>query len=258
MLMLVLPWPTFLIDALARVRRWNWRGDDVVSIVRVFSLAWLLLPILFFSFSGSKLPGYILPALPAAALLMAEPVATPSKWALRGTGLIGLVLGAGGIVYAARTGYVALDCALWVGLLMVIAALATFFVRPETAVQYPYAAIFFTVVVLLTCAAGPVAHRESVRDLLKQAETRGYGNVPVLAQRSDDRSAQFYAHDRVIYNNEGEVVTFDEVTVDQARALGGKLLVILPRDDANEYRDAPGIEVIGDNGRTAVLGWTVR
>ena len=34
-----------------------------------FSWAWLLVPLVFFSFSGSKLPGYILPAVPAAVLL---------------------------------------------------------------------------------------------------------------------------------------------------------------------------------------------
>jgi hypothetical protein len=31
-----------------------------------FSAAWLLVPLLFFSFSGSKLPGYIMPSLPPA------------------------------------------------------------------------------------------------------------------------------------------------------------------------------------------------
>ncbi|HET7112856.1 MAG TPA: glycosyltransferase family 39 protein, partial [Pyrinomonadaceae bacterium] len=85
-LMLTLPWTGFLIDALARVRSWAWRGDDSLSIVRVFSLAWLLLPIVFFSFSGSKLPGYVLPAVPAAALLISERLLAPSKWTLRVTG----------------------------------------------------------------------------------------------------------------------------------------------------------------------------
>jgi 4-amino-4-deoxy-L-arabinose transferase-like glycosyltransferase len=37
--------------------------------VNLFAWAWLVLPLLFFSFSGSKLPGYILPAVPAAILL---------------------------------------------------------------------------------------------------------------------------------------------------------------------------------------------
>lgn len=38
----------------------------------VFLLVWMVVPILFFSVSQSKLPGYILPAVPAAALLVAE------------------------------------------------------------------------------------------------------------------------------------------------------------------------------------------
>lgn len=37
----------------------------------VFAFAWMLVPLVFFSFSGSKLPGYVLPSLPAAAILTA-------------------------------------------------------------------------------------------------------------------------------------------------------------------------------------------
>jgi len=38
----------------------------------LFLLLWMLVPILFFSASQSKLPGYILPAVPAGALLVTE------------------------------------------------------------------------------------------------------------------------------------------------------------------------------------------
>ena len=182
-----------------------WRGNDSVSVIRVFALAWLLLPIVFFSFSGSKLPGYILPSLPAAALLVAE-------W------------------IASRKG------------------------RP-----IPYVAIFaatlLTVLIALQWVAPKFAARESVRDLLRLADARGYADVPVLALRSDDRSAQFYAHDRVVYNDEGEVIPFDEVTVDKARTMGGKLLVLIPVEYVGHFRNARGIEVLGDNGKTAILGW---
>jgi hypothetical protein len=41
------------------------------SPLLLFPLSWLLVPLLFFSFSGSKLPGYILPAVPAAVILTA-------------------------------------------------------------------------------------------------------------------------------------------------------------------------------------------
>jgi len=42
------------------------------SPLSTFALAWLLVPLVFFSLSGSKLPGYILPALPAALIFTAE------------------------------------------------------------------------------------------------------------------------------------------------------------------------------------------
>ena len=42
------------------------------SPLSTFAVSWLLVPLVFFSISGSKLPGYILPALPAALILTAE------------------------------------------------------------------------------------------------------------------------------------------------------------------------------------------
>jgi 4-amino-4-deoxy-L-arabinose transferase-like glycosyltransferase len=38
--------------------------------IRIFLWLWVLTPLIFFSFSGSKLPGYILPVFPAIALLI--------------------------------------------------------------------------------------------------------------------------------------------------------------------------------------------
>jgi 4-amino-4-deoxy-L-arabinose transferase-like glycosyltransferase len=50
----------------------NEKLSTLDSRLSTFALAWLLVPLLFFSFSGSKLPGYILPALPAALILTAD------------------------------------------------------------------------------------------------------------------------------------------------------------------------------------------
>ncbi len=41
------------------------------SALSIFAFAWLAVPLVFFSLSGSKLPGYILPALPGALVLTA-------------------------------------------------------------------------------------------------------------------------------------------------------------------------------------------
>ena len=111
------------------------------------------------------------------------------------------------------------------------------------------------VVVVLNFFATPFARRESVKELLALADARGYGNAPVIAQRGDDRSAEFYAYGRVVYRADGEVMTFDEISVDQARERGGKFVVFIPVQYVENYRGAPRIEIIGDNGHTAVLGW---
>jgi 4-amino-4-deoxy-L-arabinose transferase-like glycosyltransferase len=257
-LLLALPWTAFLLEALAKVRSWAWRGADGLSILRVFSFAWLLLPIVFFSFSGSKLPGYVLPALPAVAFLIADRLRhSASRWPVTTTGVICLALAAGGFVYAFQSGQISIGCAAMLAVPMVLAAGSSFVLRDQR-VTFPMivcGSTFVLVMLVAICAAPPVANRESVRDLLQLADARGYGEAPVLAQRSDDRSAQFYAHDRVVYNSEGEPVTFDEVSLEQARALGGRLVVFIPVEYVDEFRGAPAIEIIGDNGRLAVLGW---
>src|SRR5206468_2021893 len=51
-------------------RRWRAGGPSNDGRLRLFLWLWVLIPITFFSFSGSKLPGYILPIFPAIALLV--------------------------------------------------------------------------------------------------------------------------------------------------------------------------------------------
>jgi 4-amino-4-deoxy-L-arabinose transferase-like glycosyltransferase len=76
LLLALLPWTVLAIAALIYASRNLRRGDSVQSAHdadrKLITLLWAVLPVLFFSFSGSKLPGYILPAVPAWALLIAE------------------------------------------------------------------------------------------------------------------------------------------------------------------------------------------
>ena len=80
MLLGLLPWTAFILAAMVEaVRRW-WaaRGTGVENAeqskesLSLFCLIWLVIPILFFSVSQSKLPGYILPALQAGIILLSE------------------------------------------------------------------------------------------------------------------------------------------------------------------------------------------
>ncbi|HEX8087877.1 MAG TPA: glycosyltransferase family 39 protein [Blastocatellia bacterium] len=67
------PWTFFLLPAMARLRTLA-PHDGGRDALLAFSWIWAAAPILFFSFSGSKLPGYILPAFPALAIIIGAEV----------------------------------------------------------------------------------------------------------------------------------------------------------------------------------------
>jgi 4-amino-4-deoxy-L-arabinose transferase-like glycosyltransferase len=89
-----LPWTWFTITALVesiwtsiQLLRRKESFDEENSGFRIFLLVWIFVPIVFFSISRAKLPGYILPAVPGAAILTAdflhvrwEPLSVRFRW----------------------------------------------------------------------------------------------------------------------------------------------------------------------------------
>ena len=75
-LLALVPWIVFVLVAFAQSVRvwWAERGSvlDLELQFRVFACCWLVVPLLFFSISQSKLPGYILPAVPAGVALLSD------------------------------------------------------------------------------------------------------------------------------------------------------------------------------------------
>ena len=69
-LLALLPWTVFLWPAFQEALR-VWRTKSWARSPGFFFGCWAVFPIVFFSFSQSKLPGYILPAVPPLALLCA-------------------------------------------------------------------------------------------------------------------------------------------------------------------------------------------
>lgn len=257
--LLALPWTGALIDALVNVRSWGWRNADATSKTRVFALSWLILPILFFSFSGSKLPGYILPALPAVSLLIGVSlVQRQSRWAMRVTGVLCLTLGIVGAVYATHTHVLSASRAFIITAPLLAAgvfAIVWARLRMESMISVGVATML-TLALVLHSVAPTVASSESVRDLLVQADARGYGQAPVFARRGDDRTAEFYADGRVVYDSAGEPVVLDEIAAIRNEAIrrGGKVLVIVPAYYIELVERLPDMEVIGTNGKVALIG----
>ncbi len=79
--LMTIPWIPFFILSLWDLGKQTFVGDEhkageekearAPRSLLYFAFAWLVVPTVFFSFSGSKLPGYILPAVPAAVILTA-------------------------------------------------------------------------------------------------------------------------------------------------------------------------------------------
>ena len=69
----ILPWTFYIVPALGRLRGLRPRGNRLDSLLTLAWL-WLMIPLIFFSFSKSKLPGYILPVFPALAIIVGAEV----------------------------------------------------------------------------------------------------------------------------------------------------------------------------------------
>ncbi len=89
-LLALVPWIVFVIAAVVdAIRDWRFSVAEPPGKedLRTFLTLWLLLPVLFFSLSQSKLPGYILPSVPAGAILLADFIRRREE-ARRKTGLV--------------------------------------------------------------------------------------------------------------------------------------------------------------------------
>jgi 4-amino-4-deoxy-L-arabinose transferase-like glycosyltransferase len=267
---LMLPWSAFLASAVYRARRWQWRGDDSLSKLRLFALAWLLFPLLFFSLSGSKLPGYILPALPGAALLAGERLACFLRGegglrTLRATALLMFALAVAGILYALKVNELSRLCITLVAAPIVAASIGALLMRQRRAWSglLVVGVSFLTTLLIAGCALDKASARESVRDLLRAAESRGYGASPVLNLHTIERTGEFYAAGRLIYDERnGEPFKFEgagEVR-DVLKARGGTVLVIVPLEYAAQLFDFQPLqtELIGDNGHVALIAARLR
>jgi 4-amino-4-deoxy-L-arabinose transferase-like glycosyltransferase len=232
--------------------------------LRLFAIAWLVVPVVFFSISRSKLPGYILPALPGAAMLAGIELrrfvaGEGTQRAMRATGFILLAAAGAILIYPAHAGLVSWGCALAVAAPLAVAGAWAALgggSRARVAGVVVFASLL-SVMLVAGCGLAGVARRESVRDLLKLADARGYASAPVLDLYTVERSAEFYAAGRLVYDDAGEPRMFDgtNLVTDFADERREPVLVVVPVEDAGQLTamGAARAELIGDNGVHALF-----
>jgi 4-amino-4-deoxy-L-arabinose transferase-like glycosyltransferase len=196
-----------------------------VSQLPLLLLLWLVLMVAFFSAAATKLPGYILPALPAGSLLVAlwwrplasagaAPPGPAQSWPLPASGWINAVLLAllsAAAVLASRwaaadpahPGFAsALDRSglpLRLALLLSLAALAMvlLLIRPERRrwLWLPDLAGFLAVLALVVAPLAPLLDRERqlpLRQLARQARSAAQPDEPLWVVGAKRYSLLFY------------------------------------------------------------------
>ena len=90
----LVPWSAFLVSGIRKALS-AWRSGELATSPSLYVACWVVFPVLFFSLSRSKLPGYVLPTIPAAALLLARTVTSflgrrekDGRWPLFGTAVV--------------------------------------------------------------------------------------------------------------------------------------------------------------------------
>jgi 4-amino-4-deoxy-L-arabinose transferase-like glycosyltransferase len=274
--LLALPWTAFLIDGLLQFKSRLWHGRAAVgdgtaqnsSRLMTFALAWLVFPLVFFSFSGSKLPGYILPVLPAAALIVGRQLrrlhSDSGSWPLRTTAAIYLLFAIGAIAYSWRTGNLSLTTALLLAAPLLVAGCFPFFFtrRPSTSVALMAAMTVVALIVVMYRVAPTFAEHESSSRLFQLADARGYSQTAIYGMQRSDRTPEFYGAGRVVHRADGEPIMYEgpvEV-IEESRRRKAPLLTFVPIGEVRQLTEMSSAqtEVIGDNVRYALVAVRAR
>jgi 4-amino-4-deoxy-L-arabinose transferase-like glycosyltransferase len=207
----MLPWTVFFLIGLwrnlrAALEQFREKETETTEIKRLglVSLGWFLFPVLFFSFSGSKLPGYVLPAVPMAAILTAFGLSEITGKTVRLTGGITLFLQLVLIValpLAAKTQFKIQPFGLALALTGV-AAVATgmyFLLKRERPLESGIAAAFFHALMLIQATAiFPAAEdRESQKVVSLSANQGEKEKEPLTFFRCRKYAPVFYNYSQV-------------------------------------------------------------
>ena len=215
LLLAILPWILWLILAIVEKARLTWaeRREAFASpedSFGLFLLVWLLVPVFFFSFSHSKLPGYILPAVPAGGLLISEYLAVrrseQSQLSFLMAGMHGMVCGA--LIFAALISptvimnqRLAMGAAAYVaaGIGALVALLIAAALRSRAGIRLlrvtTLASIVVGIAAVLRLAAPSIDAKLSARPIARAIQSFSHEPVPIAVygtNREQEYGLEFY------------------------------------------------------------------
>jgi 4-amino-4-deoxy-L-arabinose transferase-like glycosyltransferase len=260
----VMPWTAFVVSALVRLRslKPRIRAEDSILALAWIWVAW---PIVFFSLSVSKLPGYILPIFPALAIITGFEVErfrsgdrqTRIKLAAWITAFVLVAIGAGFVVYANRqlggvTGWRMVLAGLPATVATAVIVLAP--KRPR-ALVIGIAAVMTTLIVgAVVLLSGVLTERATLKSFSLATAAQLLPGERIAFFIKSEYAPVFYAEGRVVCGvGEFDVLNaLSEETLVTALENEATLVVITGEDWRDELEGYPLLtaELIGEQGKT--------
>ena len=260
---LIFPWTAWLLfsipGSMPRVLR-NWREWRPASL---FLGCWILFPLLFFSISRSKLPGYVVPILPAIALLIGVKFAgwiegspSPRRSAALAHALVSTAIGVG-ILVVLRTTYGAglLPGAL-IGVLTLLPALAAAVAalrgRWRAAVAATVVQGLFSVIAFVVLASPYLAVKLSARDISLAALSARSAGEEIATYKYFHHTLDYYTAYQVVSDLE------DPAALEQFAQQRRQFLVVTREQWIPEIEHAAccTIDELASQGRLRLLRLT--
>jgi len=230
------------------------KGVEATDRWKLFAFLWMLFPVVFFSFSGSKLPGYVLPAVPGAALLLANNL--DEIWSAKDRLAdwipfsITAVLMIGGAIALPFLKKINIELSMRIGIAAImltgglIIGIASFRCS-RLALAGSFLTIVFLVPVVAAAITPQITERESIKPLALLARQNRRPTEPIMFLGDLPRIVHgftFYTDNRVIYDEEDHGATLEQVI--SAKTSSGSLLCVLLEQRLSALSDQK-IEILG-------------
>jgi 4-amino-4-deoxy-L-arabinose transferase-like glycosyltransferase len=249
----LLPWTPLLIgvgrDGFMLLRSHRW-----VNSPSFFVACWVIFPVLFFSASKSKLPGYVLPAIPPLALLLARSMSKGveqrdplTRWLLAAAGMVLLVLGglaAAPSLAAARMPGVAPEALRPLAFVLLAGAACTWILAATQRCQPAMAAVALSI-----ASAAALLVRVNLPQMDSQISARATAQIVIADANQDERTVSvhqlhrawhyglnYYLHQEVsgwsVKNDTDYIVTSEVGLADlreQGAILGAMQVLVAPK-----------------------------
>ncbi len=255
-----LPWTPFWLLNLGQT--WRERHgllNDEAQRLRLFLWLWVLVPLVFFSFSGSKLPGYILPVFPALALLVGQQLLplfasqARSKALYLVPVLFALVAVAAYVAGWRELGLSLFAIRLIAGLAVVLALVQLVLLwRGMTAATVMFVPLAVVIMIALTVEqlAPALGRIESLAALSLQASQAAQPGERLIFYINPHHSVDFYAPALPLRDEHAELITAMSLrALDEQVRQYGSLLVLTPQRWSHDILESTTLTVerLGQN-----------